>query len=133
MNERNEKAARIEDEHLVTKARELFDESVRGLDAETRSRLHRGRHEALARLQARHRQWLQWAPAVGVAAAVVVAVVILDGRQPVEELTPPATASDFEILLNEDSLEMLEELEFYSWIDLEAELEDEPGTNGNVG
>jgi hypothetical protein len=131
MNERNDKTARIEDEPVVTRAKEFFDHSVQGLDAETQSRLNRGRHEALAQLQpgGRQRQWLQWAPAAGVAAAAVVAVVILNGRPPVDELTPPVTASDFEILLNEDSFEMLEELEFYSWIDLAAEL----NTNGNVG
>jgi len=35
-------------------------------------------------------------------------------------------ASDMEILLTEDSLEMLEDLEFYSWIDLDEELSTEP-------
>ena len=55
--------------------------------------------------------------------------MVLTGRSPVDELTPPATAGDFEILLDEESFEMLEELEFYSWIDLEGELD----TIGNVG
>ena len=32
-----------------------------------------------------------------------------------------AAGSDFEMLIDENSLEMLEELEFYSWIDLEEE------------
>lgn len=139
MNERDAKSAKIDDRLLVTKAKELFDQSVDGLDAETRSRLNRGRHEALAQLRpgVRYRQWLQWnqrtLPAAGVAAAAVVAVLIWTGRPPVDDLTPPATASDFEILLAEDSFEMLQELEFYSWIDFEAELVDELDTNGNVG
>ena len=62
MNERNRKSARTDDQLLVTKAKELFDQSVEGLDAETRSRLNRGRHEALAHLRpgARYGQWLQW-------------------------------------------------------------------------
>ncbi len=131
MNERHENTAKIEDGPFVTKAKEIFDQSVETLDAETRSRLNRGRHEALAQLQpgANYTQWLRWAPATGVAAAAVMAVVVLTGRPPVDELTPPATAGDFEILLDEESFEMLEELEFYSWIDLEGELD----TNGNVG
>ena len=139
MNERNMKSARTDDQLLVTKAKELFDESVEGLDAETRSRLNRGRHEALAHLRpgARYGQWLQWnhgaLPAAGVAAAAVVAVLIWTGRPPVDGLTPPAVASDFEILLAEDSFEMLQELEFYSWIDFETELDGELDTNGNVG
>ncbi len=139
MNERSAKAAKIDDRLLVTKAKELFDQSVEGLDAETRSRLNRGRHEALAHLRpsVRYGQWLQWSqqtlPAAGVAAAAVIAVLIWTGRPPVDDLTPPATASDFEILLAEDSFEMLQELEFYSWIDFEAELNNELDTNGNVG
>lgn len=139
MNERDTESARTDDELLVTKAKELFDQSVEGLDAETRSRLNRGRHEALAQLRpgASYGQWLQWnqrsLPAAGVAAAAVVAVLIWTGRTSVDDLTPPATASDLEILLAEDSFEMLQELEFYSWINFEAELDDEPGTNGNVG
>ena len=127
MNERNDKTASIEDEAFAARAKDLFDQSVQRLDGQTQSRLNRGRHAALAKLQPCQRQWLQWAPAAGVAAAAVVAVVILNGRAPVDELTPLPTANDFEILLNEESFEMLEELEFYSWMDLEAD------TNGNVG
>lgn len=129
MNERNSENARLDDEFLARRAKQLFDDSVKGLDAATASRLNRARHEALAELQpgARRRQWLRWAPAAGVAAAAVVAVVVMNGRPPADLMTAPASVSDFEILLNEDSFEMLEELEFYSWIDLEGELD------GNVG
>ena len=129
MNERNEKTAELEDRAFASKAKEIFDQSVQGLDGEAQSRLNRARQEALAHAGAGvgHSQWLRWAPATGVAAAAVVAVVVLTGRPPIDELTPPATVGDFEILLDQESFEMLEELEFYSWIDLEVE------GNGNVG
>ena len=93
MNERNEKTAEFEDQPFVTKAKEVFDQSVQGLDAETQSRLNRGRHEALAHAGrgVSHGQWLRWAPATGVAAAAVVAVVILTGRPPVDELLAGAS------------------------------------------
>jgi uncharacterized glyoxalase superfamily metalloenzyme YdcJ len=129
MNERNGKTAEVENQAFASKAKEVFDESVQGLDAAARSRLNRARHEALAHAGSgvSHSQWLRWGPATGVAAAAVVAVVVLTGRPPIDELTPPATVSDFEILLDQESFEMLEELEFYSWMDLEVE------GNGNVG
>ena len=40
-------------------------------------------------------------------------------RSPTVEHSAPAAgpATDFEILLSEDSLDMLEDLEFYSWMD----------------
>ncbi len=127
MNERDESAA---NEAFVEQAKEHFDKSVDNLDGATRSRLNRGRQAALAELGTGGRKWSEWAPAAGVAAAAVVAVVLWRGIPPTDDLTPPTANADIEILLTEDSFEMLEDLEFYSWIDLDEE-SDAPG--GNVG
>jgi hypothetical protein len=119
-----------QDEMLARQAKDLFDESVGQLDAATLSRLNRGRHVALAELERTKPggHWARWVPATGVAAAAVVAVVVWQGV-PVEGPLPATTpVTDFEILIGEDSLEMLEDLEFYSWID-PSDLQ----TNGNVG
>ena len=121
MNERKDMVA---DKAFAEKAKQLFDESVEGLDGQTRSRLNRGRQAALDTLKTGRPVWAQWAPAAGVAAAVVFAVVLWTGNQPIDELTPTASAADFEILLTEDSFEMLEELEFYSWIDLDEDADE---------
>ena len=130
MNERSKITA---DDAFAKKAKQLFDESVDGLDGETRSKLNRGRQAALAELQSGGRRWTQWVPAGGVAVAAVAALVMWTGSLRVPELDTPAVASDLEILLTEDSLEMLENLEFYSWIDLDGEtIESETPTN-NVG
>ena len=118
MNERDDMAA---DTEFAQQAKQLFDDSVEGLDAATCSRLNRGRQAALAELNIGRTVWVQWAPAAGVAAAAVFAVVMWTGSQPTDEFTPQASATDFEILLTEDSLEMLEDLEFYSWIDFDDE------------
>ena len=69
----------------------------------------------------------------GVAAAAVVAVVLWTGNQSLDEITPPSSATDFEILLTEDSLEMLEDLEFYSWIELEEGADETLETEDIVG
>ena len=116
-------------EQFADRARELFDDSVERLDAATLSRLNQGRQRALAELETRKPlgQWLRWAPAAGIAAAAVVAVMIMNtpGTKVTDE---PITASDFEMLLEDESLELLEDLEFYSWLQF-ADLE----ANGNVG
>jgi hypothetical protein len=121
MNERKDMDA---DKAFAEKAKQLFDESVAGLDGQTRSRLNRGRQAALDTLKTGRPVWVQWVPAAGVAAAAVVAVVLWTANPPVDDLTPEASVADFEILLTEDSFEMLEELEFYSWIDLDEDADE---------
>lgn len=127
MNERKESAA---DKAFVEQAKKHFDESVASLDGATRSRLNRGRQAALAELASGRRPWMAWAPAAGFAAAAVLAFTLWMGNPPAEQAVIPGTDTDIEILLTEDSLEMLEDLEFYSWIDLD---EDGNTPDGNVG
>jgi hypothetical protein len=127
MNERKESAA---DKAFVEQARKHFDHSVENLDAGTRSKLNRSRQAALANLGSGGQRWLVWAPAGGVAAAAVLALALWSGGPSTEQLLTPAADSDIEILLTEDSLEMLEDLEFYSWIELD---EDGNASDGNVG
>ena len=103
------------DETMAQQAKEAFDQSVDGLDAATLSRLNRGRQAALAEAGHPGRQWMRWMPATGVAAAVLLAVLTFQSPGDVDIISAPAT--DLEILLSEESIEMLEELEFYSWLD----------------
>ena len=116
-------------EQLQEQARALFDDSVDGLDAATLSRLNQGRHRALQELRRPAiATWGRWAPAAGIAAAALVAVVMINGNVGEMPAGGAVTASDFEMLLEADSLEMLEDLEFYSLLDaVDAE------TDGNVG
>ena len=130
MKEREDMAG---DDAFANKAKARFDESVEGLDAETRSRLNRGRQAALAELGPGRPVWLQWVPAVGVAAVAIFAVVLWSGNQPPGEIAPTVSATDFEILLNEDSLEMLEDLEFYSWIELAEQIDESLEPVAHVG
>lgn len=105
------------DERFENRAKELFDDSVDRLDAATLSQLNQRRQAALAEVASAGSsiQWGRWLPAAGVTAAAVVAVVMMQGtpvvESPVDELT------DFEILISDDNLEMIEELEFYSWLE----------------
>ena len=111
---------------FAARAKQVFDESVDGLDAASLSRLNRGRQAALAEIDRPRQRWSRWTPAVGAAAVVLLAVVMLRGPAEIDVIAAPA--SDLEILLSEESIDMFEELEFYSWLDA-ADLE---GT-GDVG
>jgi len=104
---------------LEQRSRELFDESVGRLDARTRSRLNQARQQALNELNkgASRRYWLT-APLGGLAAAVVIAIAMMTGQ----DVTVPGQDSsslpldDFDIVADADSLELLQDVEFYSWM-----------------
>lgn len=117
-----------EHDEFAAKAKSTFDESVEGLDGAALSRLNQARHVALKNLEnaEANPNWRRWLPAGGVAAIALVSVLVLRG--PEVESIPDEAAADFEILLEGESLEMFQDLEFYSWID-EAEF----NANGNVG
>ena len=102
------------DTRIPDASKQQFDESVDALDAATLSRLNRARQAALAELSDSPRRWRQWMPATGVAAAAVLAVVMISGRGEVDVIAAPA--SDFEIVMSEEDIDMLENLEFYSWL-----------------
>lgn len=104
------------DDKFAKRAQALFDDSVDRLDAGTLSALNRARHEALDAARGRRSAWRLWAPAVGVTAVVVVAVMLTMPGPVAVDAVPPA---DMDILLGEDSIEMLEELEFYAWMELQ--------------
>ena len=125
MNEPTDNKA---NEQFAKQAKVLFDDSVERLDAAALSRLNQSRHAALDAQQGSRQAviWGRWVPASGVAAAALVTVMVMRGPDTVD--LPNESVTDFEILLQGESLEMLEDLEFYSWLeasDLEA--------NGNVG
>ena len=115
-------------EQIKDRAKTLFDDSVERLDAATLSRLNQGRHKAMDELRNAENtvSWGRWLPAAGVAAVAVVTIMVMRG--PVDVTDGPVTASDFEMLIEADSLEMFEDLEFYSLLD-----EVDPESNGNVG
>ena len=112
------------DERLAAQAKTLFDNSVERLDAATLSKLNQRRQAALAKVGGANpaQAWLRWMPASGLAAAAVVAVMMMQGPGVTDiPAMPDTAATDFEILLGDEQLEMFEELEFYSWIDMADE------------
>jgi hypothetical protein len=112
-------------ERLAREAGARLRASADGLDAATRSRLNQARQRALDELRPRRRAapWL-WPAAATAAVATLAVSLLLPGRLPpaVDDLaTPgPAVVADLEILLPGEApadLEMMEDLEFYAWLD----------------
>lgn len=114
---------------MAGKAKELFDESVEQLDGATLSRLNQGRQRALEELSRPGVvHWGRWVPAAAMVAVAAVTVIVMRAPVGVDAGGNGVTASDFEMLLEADSLEMYEDLEFFSLLD-EMDLE----ASGNVG
>jgi len=111
------------DDKLVRQAKALFDESVDNLDGATLSKLNRARQRALEELdEGRQVGMRTWLLPAGGAAAVAVLVFLVVGTNETDMRVPDgvtAAGSDFEMLIDESSLEMLEELEFYAWLELD--------------
>lgn len=122
------------DSRFEQNTKRVFDESVAGLDAATRSRLTQARHRALEELKSPRRGW-QWnlAPVgVGTLAAAALVVWFTIGQvPPATEDLQGTSLNDLELLLAEEDLEMLdEELDFYGWLEEQPEF---AGADDSVG
>jgi hypothetical protein len=115
-------------------AGELLRRNADDIDAATASRLNRARQAALAEVPRRRRRTPWLVPGLSTVAVGALAVGLWLNRGAGPELPAIATpavesAADMDLLLATD-LEMLEDLEFYAWLDadlsaaeLHAELE----------
>ena len=133
------------DDAFVEQAGSMLSDGAETLDASTRSRLNRARQKALLELRERSRmqRWIadQWVPAFGAALIALLAAGLWFGvgmQTGSENMSQRATVApadpgdlaDLDMLLADENLEMIEDLEFYLWMDaeltpqqLEAELE----------
>jgi len=142
MSKADDRIDKTGDELFVQKAKAVFVQSVDGLDGQTRSSLNKSRQAALAELDGGTvslvslGRWMHWAPAAGVAAVAVAAVVLWNGNPQLDagiESIEPAMSGDLELLMAEESFDMLQDLEFYSWIEIDAEIDVDTGEDADVG
>lgn len=135
----NDKKPEADRGTLESRAKALFDESVDGLDARVRSRLTQARYIAVAELELQRESWLRrWAIPVGGLTAATLAigiVVVLDGSPGMGNEGQPTVAAlaveDVAILSDADNLELLEDMEFYAWLENQPEneqIDPAPGT-----
>lgn len=106
--------------------RQALDASAQGLDAATLSRLNRARQAALATLPSRSR-WrtpLHWGLALAACAALALALrpQLQSPASLPADAVPPV---DLSLLALDSEVEpaLLEDLEFYAWLDTQADSE----------
>lgn len=124
----------------LEQARDLLEAGSEGLDAPTLSRLNRARQAAIARRRKPlHSAW-PWAAGVAAAAACAVALLSLGPRAPyaptavLAQAQPPVSPaapaspapvlasaeSDAELLGADDAADLVQDLDFYAWLDAQG-------------
>ena len=112
----------------LDQARELLDVSARDLDATTLSRLNRARRRA-SEASAQRRSRRVW-PAAGLATACALLLTLLLSNPrdlPQPQSTLPLTSQtagatdESEWVSDEDNLDLVQDLEFYAWLDTQDE------------
>jgi hypothetical protein len=109
----------------LAQLRSQLDEDARGLDAATASRLNRARQHALDVGLARRRSrygYLAFALTAGIAAVLALSVLVRAPEQAesMPALAAPSNTDDLELLAGTEELEMIENLEFYAWLELQS-------------
>ncbi len=124
---------------LEQRARSAFARSVAELDAPTRARLTRARRTALTSLEA-PRPALIAGPAPWIAAGLAAAVALSfawllpdRGPQGPQGSVVVAASPDGALLLNQDELDIIQDLDFYSWLDAQAQQEPPHSSGGGIG
>jgi hypothetical protein len=128
----------VESGAFERRSRAAFDDSVARLDGATRSRLTQARHAALTvgpRRDLTGSLWRRIAPAGGLAAAVLVALLLWNrhGTPVVPDFLAPQASGydDLELIADADALDLadVDGLEFYEW----AAVANEPGADDEAG
>lgn len=108
-----------------------LEQSLGSYDAATASRLNRARQAALDQVHSGQRSTWRWALGTCAAAALATFVVL-----PRTQITPEQTTAEFAVFTDEAALEMddrslladhdanlemIQNLEFYAWLELQAQ------------
>ncbi len=113
---------------FLLRSRALLDESVESLDAVTLSRLNQARQKALnSRRETKFTSRLLTAPGAAIFAGfALLAVITMLWTNTPQQTTPQPLAQSYEdiqMLTSETDLELLQDLEFVSWLVIETQLD----------
>lgn len=109
-------------DELESNIRESLDESADALDANTLSKIHQIRAQAVEKAKTRQVNWLFSPQGLFVGslatACVMVFAVMLLLKSPAPMQHVPV--DDIELISSSDNLKLFEELEFYEWLEEDA-------------
>lgn len=106
---------KLGEQEFVTQVRDALDDSVERIDAETRHNIIAARQQALAQHKQNTFFASSWSKAaIATTLSIFVAVLIVKTQLPgsIEE----ESIESMELMAAQDTLDMYEELEFYTWL-----------------
>ncbi len=112
--------SRQSDEPLIHGICRQLDSAAQSIDAATRSRLNLARQQALRQGRPRAHSGWAWGGGLATAGATVLAFTLWY-QNPEAGLAPDPMIEDIDILAAEEDLELIEELEFYHWLQQRGE------------
>jgi hypothetical protein len=106
---------------LEEKARADYRAAISGIEPEDSARLAAARRKAM--LDGKPAGPVRWMLPAGAAAAIAAGLIIglPDSDPAYPELVATDAVEDMELLLADESLEMIEDLDFYLWLDVEPD------------
>ncbi len=112
------------EEALVAHVKQRLDDSCDSLDYATQLKLKQAREKALSQKTAsrqRRKRW-QWIGIPSLAATAAVAVITVSSlmHSPRSTESESLFFQDLELLAVEEDMELIEELEFYQWLESDA-------------
>ncbi len=108
-------------ERFEQQIRQTLDQSSAGLDGETLSRLRQARSQALAAARPRPARPNRWMPAAAMAGITTLAVGIWLQQPSQESPALLAGIEDIELLAAQEDIEFYEDLDFYLWLESQAQ------------
>ncbi len=100
----------VNDEKLVSEVRDALDDSVKRIDAETSQKIVAARQQALAKAPKKFSLPKLFTVAA-TACSILIAVVVVS-----TQWNQPMETEAIELVATQDTIELYEELEFYTWL-----------------
>lgn len=103
----------MNEQEWLDKVRQELEKGIDELDAGTRSKLTYARQSALQRRNERNVN--VWIPAAALASVCLIIAVLIN--VPEQETRDSEIFNDIDLMTTSDNLELLEDLEFYEWLE----------------
>jgi hypothetical protein len=110
-------------DEFAEKVQQALDDSADHIDELTLSRIRAARANAVSAADKQRMPDLGWIPAGSLATVLIAVLAVYLFSQEQGDIPSAINVNDMEMLSSVESLELLDDLEFYQWLELELDEE----------